>query len=105
MTPETTISISVIFSIVAVAGTIITIINSFKNNSEKETNRRLDIEKQFVKVNVKLDAICTTMSELKDKSEKSNEEIQNIKENIIKIVGKMENLEERVEALEKRERI
>ena len=101
MTPDTTISISIIFSAIAMIGTIMGIVNGVKHNNEKETTRRLDFEKQFVKINVKLDSICTTMSELKDKSEKSAEEIQSIKEKLVGISGKMENLEERLETLEK----
>lgn len=92
MGTDTTMSLSLIFALVALIGTGINIANTFKNNNEKETEKRLDIEKQFVRLNVKLDDMNVTMSELLKKNENSILEIQEINKKLI-----LQN--ERVEAL------
>lgn len=83
MTTQTTISLSLIFALIAVIGTVFNIAIALKNNNEKETSKRLDIEKQFVRLNVKLDDMSITMSELLKRNEKSILEIQEINKKLI----------------------
>ena len=40
MTPETTMSLSLIFALIAVGGTIMSITNSWRNTHEKETEKK-----------------------------------------------------------------
>ena len=60
MTPDMTISVALIFSIIAAVGTITSVINNVNKQREVEEQRRLDIEKNFVKINLKLDDFCDT---------------------------------------------
>jgi chromosome segregation ATPase len=92
MTPETQMSLSLIFAIIAVIGTILSIINSWRNNNEKETEKRLNIAEQFVGINLKLDTVCSSISELGKKNEASITEIQKINQSLV-----LEN--ERIETL------
>ena len=92
MTPETTMSISLIFAIIAVIGTILSIINSWRNNNEKETEKRLNIAEQFARINVKLDTMSSSISELGKRNEISIAEIQKINQTLA-----LEN--ERIETL------
>ena len=59
MTPETSVSIALLVSFASLACTLI---NTFaggkkrqEEQAEREKNRQLDVEKNFVKINVKLD--------------------------------------------------
>lgn len=94
MTPETTMSISLIFAIIAVIGTILSIFNSWRNNNEKETEKRLNIAEQFARINIKLDTLSSSISELGKKNETSIAEIQKINQTLV-----LEN--ERIDTLSK----
>lgn len=64
MTPEASVSIALLISLTSLACTLI---NTFaggkkrqEEQAEREKNRQLDVEKSFVKINVKLDDFCDT---------------------------------------------
>ena len=94
MTPETSMSLSLIFAIIAMIGTILSNINSWRNNNEKETEKRLNIAEQFARINVKLDNMGTSITELGKRNEISIAEIQKINQTLV-----LEN--ERIETLSK----
>lgn len=94
MLMDLTVSVALIFSIIAAAGTIVTIFSTFNKQHENEEQRRLDVEKNFVKLNVKLDGFCDDMrkmvGQVESEQRKSNE-----------LLNRIIRLEERVNQLEK----
>lgn len=92
MNTETTLSLSLVFALISVAGTIMAIVNNWKNGNERENEKRLNIAEQFATINVKLDGMNSTISESARKNEKSMADIQKINQTLI-----LEN--ERIEAL------
>lgn len=91
---DMTVSVALIFSVIAACGTIVTIISTFKKAHENDEQRRLDMEKNFVKLNVKLDGFCDDMrkmvGQMEDEQRRSND-----------LVNRVIRLEERVNQLEK----
>lgn len=102
MTQDTTLSLSLIFALVAVLGTVINIVTTLKTSNDKETEKRLDIEKQFVRLNIKLDDMNVSMTELVKKNEKSIIEIQKINEKLIVQNERIESLYRAKEQIESR---
>lgn len=109
MTPETTISLSIVFAIIASVGTITTVVSALRNNSEKETEKRLSIAEQFAQINVKLDTVSSGINDLGRKNEASIGEIQKINQTLILENERIETLfrtqsdhEERLKRLEER---
>lgn len=102
ITPESAISISMIFAFSAFLGTIMGFVNSWRNHAEKKTNERLDIEKQFVKINIKLDELCGNISELLKRYERVADELQDTNEHIISIQEKIDVLSQAKDDHEKR---
>ena len=111
MTPETTMSLSLIFAIMATIGTITTIFSSLRNSNEKETEKRLSIAEQFAQINVKLDTLGTGINDLSKRNEASIVEIQKINQALVIENEKIEYLsktqddhEKRIKQLEERSR-
>lgn len=94
MTVETSMSLSLIFAVIAMVGTIMGIVNTVRSNNEKTSEKRLDIEKQFVALNVKLDSMSASIGSLIQKNDKNIAEIHEINKALI-----LEN--ERIETLSK----
>ena len=96
MTPETSISIALIISLVSI---ICTVINTFGSDSERRKNSeridqedRLGIEKNFVKINVKLDSFMDTTNSIARGQEKSNEALQDLNAKMIQANDRIETL-------------
>ena len=87
----------------------LSIINSWRNNNEKETEKRLNIAEQFARINVKLDTMSSSISELGKRNEISIAEIQKINQTLalenerIETLAKVQNdHEKRLKELESR---
>lgn len=107
MTSDMTISVALIFSIIAAVGTITSVISNVNKQREVEEQRRLDIEKNFVKINLKLDDFCDTTKTLMRNSERGNETMQELAKQMISHSERIETLfkctkdhEERIKKLE-----
>lgn len=92
MNPDITISLSLVFSIIAALGVLVTIFNTFKKSHDAEEQRQFDIEKNFVKVNLKLDTFCDQTNAILRSQERSTDELKNISEQMIKSVERIETL-------------
>ena len=92
MTVETSLSLSLVFALVAMVGTIMGIVNVVKSNNEKASEKRLDIEKQFVALNVKLDSMSTRIGSLIQKNDNNITEIQEIHKTLILETERIETL-------------
>ena len=92
MTPETTVSIALIFSVIAAIGTISTIVSTIKRDREAETNKQIEIEKNFVKINVKLDDMLENMRKISKSSEDNAERIKEMNGVLIQCTERIQTL-------------
>jgi septal ring factor EnvC (AmiA/AmiB activator) len=114
MTPDTTISVALIISIVSIACTLINTFTGGKKWQEeqnaRDNNRQIDIEKNFVKINVKLDDFCDTTRQLLADGNEKTEQLKKVSEQLILVTEQVRTLfkynddhEKRISELEKRE--
>lgn len=111
MTPEASVSIALLISLTSLACTLI---NTFaggkkrqEEQAEREKNRQMDIEKNFVKINVKLDDFCDTTKKMMAENSEKAEQLKNVSEQIVLITERINTLlkykddhEERIKGLE-----
>lgn len=111
MTPETSVSIALLISLTSLACTLI---NTFaggkkrqEEQAEREKNRQMDIEKNFVKINVKLDEFCDTTKKMMAENSEKTEQLKNVSEQLVLITERVKTLfkykddhEERIKGLE-----
>lgn len=92
MTPNDSVSIALIISIVSLACTLISTLGGSKKRQkddiESEIERRAQIKEEFVKVNFKLDEFCRRLDELAKKYDvlEDHEKRITILENKVKCV-------------------
>ena len=100
MNSDVTISLSLLFSIVSVVGVIVAIVTSLKKNQEEEATKYLDIEKHFVKIDMKLDNFMDSTKQILKNQEKANDQIQELSEKLIAHDKELENHNQRLRKLE-----
>lgn len=92
MTPETSISVALIISLVSIACTLYNTLSgskkSQKESIETEIERRASIKEEFVKVNLKLDTFCRQMEELIRKLDKTDERLDDHEKRITNLESK-----------------
>lgn len=103
MTSDVTVSLSLLFSIVSVVGVIVAIITSLKKNQEEEASKYLDIEKHFVKIDMKLDNFMDSTNRILKNQEKATDQIQELSEKLIAHEKELENHDQRLNKLEGKE--
>ena len=79
-----TISVALIFSVIAAAGTLYNIWNNHNKNQEEEKQKAIDMEKNFMKMDVKLDNVIGSTQSILDKQEKQAIRIEQLSGEIIK---------------------
>lgn len=96
MTPEASISIALLISLTSLACTLI---NTFaggkkrqEEQAEREKNRQLDVEKNFVKINVKLDDFCDTTKKMMAENVEKAEQLKKVSEQLILITERVNTL-------------
>lgn len=106
---DTSINFSLILSIISCIGVIVAIAQAFKKDSDAKTSEKLDIEKNFVKINVKLDNFCEQTKQILKNQEKSSDELRSLSEEIVKNDERIQTLfkhyedhEERIKKLEEK---
>lgn len=111
MTPEASVSIALLISLTSLACTLI---NTFaggkkrqEEQAEREKNRQMDIEKNFVKINIKLDDFCDTTKKMMIENGEKAEQLKKASEQIVLITERINTLfkykddhEERIKGLE-----
>lgn len=95
MTPEATVSIALLFSIVAVISQISTVWRNHRKAEADSESDRIEIEKNFVKLNMKLDHLTETIQTLLDDDKRRGKELEEIRLEV-------SNHEERIKQLESR---
>ena len=103
MNSDITISLSFLFSIVSVVGVIVAIVTSLKKNQEQEANKQHDIEKHFVKIDMKLDNFMDSTNRILKNQEKATDQIQELSEKLIAHDKELENHDQRIKKLEGKE--
>lgn len=98
--PETTITIGFILAIISAAGVIFSIYNGSKNSRQDDYDRAMNIERNFVKINLKLDNLCDQIGEIKKVQEHTDEELRKINEILVRHDEQIDGLEKRVSKLE-----
>ena len=111
MTPETSVSIALLISLTSLACTLINTFAGGKKRQEeqveREKNRQMEIEKNFVKINMKLDDFCDTTKKLMAENSEKTDQLKNVSEQIILVKERVNTLfkykddhEERIKGLE-----
>lgn len=113
ITADSTISLALIFMILTGLGNLVSIWATFHNqnmNREKEQNtdiekehqKELNNEKNFLKINMKLEEFGRCLRDIAKSSDKTSEVLNEIQTNIVKLDGKVDNHEDRISQLEER---
>lgn len=96
MNTDTSISIALLISLTSLACTLI---NTFaggkkrqEEQAEREKNRQMEIEKNFVKVNMKLDDFCDTTKKLMAENGEKAEQLKNVSEQIVLVKERVNTL-------------
>ena len=121
MTPDTTISITLLISIMSIMLAIISSVRAGRKDTQAEIDaetrrrneenaRQMDIEKNFVKINVKLDDFCDTSKKLMQENKEKTDQLRQVTERLAIISERCDTLfkykddhEKRLEELEKRD--
>lgn len=96
MTAEASVSIALLISLTSLACTLI---NTFaggkkrqEEQAEREKNRQLDVEKSFVKINVKLDDFCDTTKKMMADNGEKTEQLKRVSEQLILVTERVNTL-------------
>lgn len=96
MNPETSVSIALLISLTSLACTLI---NTFaggkkrqEEQAEREKNRQMEIEKNFVKINMKLDDFCDTTKKLMAENGEKAEQLKNVSEQTVLVKERVNTL-------------
>ena len=96
MTPEASVSIALLISLTSLACTLI---NTFaggkkrqEEQAEREKNRQMDVEKNFVKINVKLDDFCDTTKKMMADNGEKTEQLKKVSEQLILVTERVNTL-------------
>ena len=110
---DTTISVTLLISLISLGCSIFNTFSGgkkdLKTQEEKESARQLDIEKNFVKINVKLDDFCETSKQLMEENSKKTDELKAVSEKLVQVTEKVNTLfkykddhENRIKGLEEK---
>lgn len=96
MNTDTSISIALLISLTSLACTLI---NTFaggkkrqEEQAEREKNRQMEIEKNFVKINMKLDDFCDTTKKLMAENGEKAEQLKKVSEQIVLVKERVNTL-------------
>ena len=111
MTPDTTISITLLISVISIMIAVVNSVRAGRKDAqaeiERETRRRneenarqMDIEKNFVKINVKLDDFCDTSKKLMQENKEKTDQLKDVSEKLITVTEQVKQHESRIARLE-----
>ena len=95
-------SIALIFSVIAAIGTISSIVSTIKRDRDAETNKQIEIERNFVKINVKLDDMLETIRKISKSSEDNAERIKEMNGVLIQCTERIQTLFKKADDHERR---
>lgn len=88
---DTTVSLSLLFSIISAIGVIVTIYGVFERQHDKSSERDIETTKNFVKVNMKLDESCRNLSDIAKAMDKTSDILNSVQRHIIDVDNQLEN--------------
>lgn len=104
-----TISVALIFSLIAVASQVYSVWNNHKKNQEEEKRKALEVEKNFIKLDVKLDNVIGSTQSILEKQDQNTAKIEKVSGEIIKaneqitqLFKSIDNHEDRISHLEEK---
>ena len=93
---DATISVTLLISLISLGCSVFNTFSGGKKDlkaqEEKESARQLDIEKNFVKINVKLDDFCETSKQLMRENAKETDELKAVSERLVQVTEKVNTL-------------
>ena len=89
---STTISVALIFSVIAAAGTIYNIWNNHQKNQAEAERKAIEAEKNFLSLDIKLDNVLGQTNNILDKQEKQAIRIEHLSGEIIKSIERIATL-------------
>lgn len=114
ISPDTSISIAMIISVASLSCTLVNTFSGGKKRQqeqiENEKNRQMEIEKNFVRINVKLDDFCDTTKKMMAENSEKTDQLKKVSEQLVIVSERVNTLfkykddhEERIKQLEKYE--
>lgn len=111
MGPETSVSIALLISIASIVCTVINTVaggqKRARDAEESDKARQIEQEKNFVKINVKLDEFCNTAHDLMAENTRKTDDLKRVSEQIVAVSEQIKTLyrlhedhESRIKALE-----
>lgn len=97
---DTTVSLAFLFSILAALGAISAIRSNWKKNRDTEERKAIEIEKNFVKLDVKLDQLFNQIQSLSENEKRNTNELQRIDSSIARQDEQIKTLFDRVKKIE-----
>lgn len=97
---DMTITVSFLFSIVAVLGVVSTIWTNHRKNQSKQEAREIDIQRNFSTIEIKLDNLNASLGELRRTTETTSAELRSLSEAIARSDEQIKTLFSRIERLE-----
>lgn len=92
MSTATTISVALIFSFIAVASQLYGMWNNHKKNQDQEEQKAVEIEKNFIKLDLKLDQYQKSTDAILARQEQHAVRMENLSGEIIKSNERIETL-------------
>lgn len=92
MTPQTTVTISLIISIISAFGVVVSIMHTFKTDHEADSKKELKVERNFVEVKVRLETLTEAVNKVARDNDKSVDELKTIREEFVKQGERIETL-------------
>lgn len=90
---DPTISVTLLISLISLGCSVFNTFSGgkkdLKEQEEKESARQLDIEKNFVKINLKLDDFCETSKQLMRENAKETDELKAVSERLVQVTEKV----------------
>ncbi len=97
---DSSFSLSFLFSIVSLIGVIVAMASTIKKDKDTETRKEMDIEKHFIKLDLKLDTFVKQTETILKQQEKSNSDIQRLERQQSEIKTKLAEHERRLNVLD-----
>lgn len=102
MSLNTTVSLSLIFSLIAMCANIFAILGVSRSHIKENQEKDINIEKNFLKVNMKLDEFCRDLSDLVKKTDTSATQLIEMQKTLVSINNAIESHEKSLNDHEER---
>ena len=102
ITLDTSISVSLIFSVVSMIGVIVSMYATFHSRKDKKDEKNIDIQKQFLTLNLKLDEFGRNLVTLTRTTEKNTDIINEIRNELVRHEEQFDDMDNTIKDHEQR---